>query len=204
MSCVECRATFDALDADDQPGQECRVARLDRAHPDCRCQDHSVSPHSVGRVEDDEVVARILVAPYHIDKKTGLPRASALSGAESSGLSLFRDAHAKDDEIRAVAVGLVENARKAQGDKAGVFGVLLMRGSVIRRICREGEAPCYCLYDTGLAYNPSHAEIFQRIADVATPIHLDRRRLLFGAVKDTFVPVKDFRDGLLADLAPRP
>jgi hypothetical protein len=202
MSCAACQATFDALDAPIDPAHECRVLQIDRAHPNCRCQDFSVSKHSIGRVDDDEVVARILVAPQHMDKK-GRPRAGALSDAERNGLSLFRENHAKDHEIRRVAEGLVARARQSQGDKAGVFGVLLMQCGIIRAFQREGESPCYCLYDTALVDSPGHAEVFQRVADVELPICEDRRRLLFGLVKNTFVPVADFRDGLLLDLAPR-
>ena len=205
MSCIDCRATFADLDQPD-PAGESRVSRLDRVQPECRCQEHSVSEHSAGRVEDDEVIARILVAPQHMGGK-GKPRAAALVDAERNGLSLFRMDRAKDHEIRTAAEALVARARASQGDKphrAGVFGVLVMRGGTIRRCEREGEGrPCYCLYDTALADNRGHAEIFQRVADTDLAVCEDRRRILFGLVKDTFIPVADFRAGLLLDLAPQ-
>lgn len=202
MSCAECRATFVALDEAVDP-EKSRAVRLDEAQPECRCQAVSVSAFSSGPVKDEETLIRILVAPQHVDKK-GRPRAAALSDAERGGLSVFRDAQAKDEEIRTVAEGLVSKARSTNGAKAGVFGVLLMQCAIVRS-CRgeSDDAACYCIYDTALPDSPGHAETFQRVSDVAEPVREDRRRVLFGLVKERFIPVGQFRNGLLLDLAPQ-
>lgn len=176
--------------------------RLDLAQPNCRCQGFSVSDYSAGPVEDDEILARILVSPQHMGSK-GKPRAAALTDAERNGLSLFRDDRAKDHEIRKVAEGLVEKARLWSPEKAGVFGVLMIRGGIVRSCRRDTEdMPCYCLYDTALVDSTGHAEVYQRVAGVEDAVRDDRRKHLFGLVKDSFVPVAEFRNGLLLDLAP--
>ena len=108
-----------------------RAFRLDTSQPGCRCQNLSVSEHSSGPVECKEVLIRILVAPQHMDKKRR-PRAAALSDAERNGLSVFREHQATNSEIREVAEGLVARARAANGEKAGVFGVLRMSCGTVR------------------------------------------------------------------------
>jgi len=157
-------------------------------------------------VSSDETLIRLLVAPQHM-KKGGGPKAAALTDAERAGLSVFRECHATDDEIRKVAENLVETARVAQGnkgDKAGVFGVLRVPCVTIRSSKAPSDtAPAYCVYDTAEKDIPSHAEAFQRVAAASDGLPDERRRILFDAVKSEFVAVDKFRGGLLDDLAPK-
>lgn len=198
--CIACRDSIAALEKHEPFSERARV--LDEAQPFCRCQEVSVSPHSKGFVTSEEVLVRLLVAPQHM-RKDKTPKPAALSDAERGGLSMFREADATNEEIRAAAVGLVERARKSQGDKAGVFGVLRIICKTIRECAGEGEAdPAYCVYDTADAEAPSHAEAFQRVAGIQDDLRDDRRRKLYSLVKDGFEPVHTFRDGLLKDLAP--
>jgi hypothetical protein len=200
--CTSCKATF-ATAREANPSSS-RAAKIDEAQPVCRCQNYSVSEFSSGPVGSDEVLIRVLVAPQHMDKKKGLPKAAALSDAERSGLSVFREHQATDDEIRRVAEGLVKTARAAQGDKAGVFGVLRMPCATVRACRAEAEdTPAYCVYDTAEKHIPSHAETFQRVHGVDDGLRDERRKLLYAAVKSEFVAVDKFRNGLLADLAPK-
>jgi hypothetical protein len=135
------------------------------------------------------------------------PRGAALTDAERGGLSVLRENHATNEEIRKVAVGLVEKSRSSQGEKAdqaGVFGVLRMPCSAVRASkAEEDSAAAYCVYDTAIPDTVSHAEAFQRVHGVEDGLREERRRLLFTAVKSEFISVEHFRDGLLADLAPR-
>jgi hypothetical protein len=200
VSCANCQATFAALESEEYKE---RARRLDEQEPGCRCQLVQVSKHSPGQVENTEVLVRILVAPQHMRRKTGRPRSAALTDAERGGLSVFREERATDAEIRKVAEDLVFSARARQGKGAGVFGVLKMECVKVRNFCRDTEKePCYCVYDSALERLPSHAEAFQRIAGVEDAIREDRRNTLFELIKAGFVPVDEFRDGLLKDLAP--
>ncbi len=201
MFCEQCRATFAALDLSDESLTH-RAVRLDEAQPACRCEAVSVSKHSPGIVVDSEILIRILVAPQHMGGK-GRPRAAALSDSERLGLSVLRQDHAKDNEIRSVAERLIARARTNHNHKAGVFGVLLIECIIVRQLTRiEQEDCCYCVYDTALVDNPGHAEIFQQVAGIEEAVRDDRRQRLFAKIKDSFVPVAVYRGGLLADLAP--
>lgn len=201
--CSPCRRTFADLESVSQAE---RADVVDLRHPSCRCQNFSLSKHSSGPVQADEILIRVLVAPQHMNKR-GRPRAAALSDAERGGLSVFREHQATNDEIRRVAKNLVDKARASQGDKAdkaGVFGVLRIPCSVIRA-CQadDSDSPAYCVYDTALPDIPSHAEAFQRVHEVDDGLRDARRNKLFADIQSEFVAVHDFRNGLLVDLAPK-
>lgn len=198
MPCSECRDSFEAADAEGTN----RVAFVDERHPFCECQTHVVSRYSAGPVRDDEVLIRILVAPIHVkgDRVVG----AAFSRAETSGLSLFRDAQASDEEIYRVATVLVNDARERNGDSAGVQGVLLIQAGAIRATQAEAEnRPAYCVYDTGLEDNTGHAEAFQRVHQAPADLKILRRAALQKNAVGSFIPTSQFRNGLLLDLAPR-
>ena len=128
---------------------------------------------------------------------------ASISSAELSGLSVFRDAQATNDQIRQVAKDLVEQAQQNGNTKAGVFGVLRFTCGVPRYMVIPLEArPGYGVYDTALKDNPSHSEVFQRMHGTADDIKLARRTELFKIIKPTFLSVIAFRDGLLKDLSP--
>lgn len=199
--CENCKATFALLEGGSVKSSD-RALELDQREPLCRCQKHSVSEHSKGPVADNEVLIRLLVAPQHMHKKGG-PKAGALSDAESHGLSLLREDTASDKDIRDLAEFLVSRARKNNGEKAGLFGVLRMSCATIREFCAPDEdKPCYCVYDTGLKDRTCHAEAFQRVANSDKAVHDLRRNNLFSVVRTTFVPTSEFRGGILNDLAP--
>lgn len=201
MSQEACRTTFAAIEAEDPDAS--RALRLDRQQPNCCCQVHSVSQYSSGCVGDEEILVRILISPQHMHKKRREPAAAAISAAELSGLSVFRDAQATDEQIRKVAEGLIAGAKAANNPKVGVFGVLKFLCHKPRRLIIVGETEeCYGVYDTALPDNPSHSEIFQRIDGIADELRLARRTGLFSIIKADFVPVSDYRNGFLLDLAP--
>lgn len=200
----ECRLTFEALKVRDPEAS--RALRLDQARPNCCCQLHSVSEHSDGPVQDAEILIRVLVAPQHMRGKRQ-PKPAALSDAERNGLSMFREGLVEPKAIRDVAEGLVQKARLAAGskaDKAGVFGVLRMQCAVVRQtVCDPEERSAYGVYDTALEGDKSHTEAFQRVADASEDLIEARRRHLFAKVEATFIPVDEFMNGLLSDLAPK-
>lgn len=199
MACQECRAAFAALDHLDIT--RLRAAKLDEACPVCTCENVSVSDFSPGLVVNKELLLRLLLAPQHMNKRRA-PRAAALTDAETHGLSLFRDKYASDQEIIAQAEKLVQRAR-GSNPKAGVFGVLQIAAEQVRDYCHpQDSSQSYCIYDTGLKEVPSHAEIFQRVANVDPALCEDRRRELFSLVCTGFIPVADFRNGILSHLAP--
>lgn len=194
MPCF-CRSTFEQVFDDN------RVLIIDQKHPGCTCEGTSVSVYSPGVVGNGEALIRLLVAPQHMRK--GRPSASALTDAERNGLSMFREQHTSDKIIRSAAEGLVSRARLRNGDKAGIFGALRMTCEVIRSCVDERDSMrAYCVYDTADAGDISHSEAFQRIDGCEAALQSERRRRLFSLVDQTFIPVEQFRNGLLVDLAP--
>jgi hypothetical protein len=137
-------------------------------------------------------------------KKGQKPRAAALADAEVGGLSVFREDIATDNELRRVATGLVNRARQSHNTKAGVFGVLRITCESVRKFADSASGvPSYCVYDTALHDLKSHSEIFQQVYKVDGPVRDQRRTEFFRLLEPGFVPVQDFRNGLLADLAPQ-
>ncbi len=197
--CCGCFETF-AARAANPSRQDAEV--IDQKEGRCRCQVVSVSAHSPGCVVGAEVLVRIVVAPQHVTK-TGGPRSAALTDAERGGLSMFREHQASDLEIRSTAINLVAAARAANNEKAGVQGVLRIVCDTIRECTADEAEPVYCVYDTALPEIKSHVEAFQRVSQCPLEVQAARRQKLFTLVKATFVSASEFRDGLLADLAPQ-
>jgi hypothetical protein len=198
MPCENCSDTFAAIAVESFP--EPRASYIDERQPRCRCEDDSVSEYSAGPVADDEILIRIVVAPQHVNRKKQ-PKAGALTEAERSGLSLLRET-ASDAEVFAAAALLVRRAREKNGPEAGVFGVFNILCRTIRSIRQEIEQRgSYCVYDTAYSDSPSHAEAFQRTAGVDAALCDERRTVLFNAIQSAFIPVSEFRSGLLLQLA---
>lgn len=195
MTCTACRASFDDSQNDSQ-----RAAAIDATHPHCECQSVPVSDLSPGVVDDSELLVRILVSPIHI--KGMKVKGSAFSRAETTGLSVVRDHYATDAVVLQVAQALVDSARQANGDKAGVVGVLLVKASAIRGVRADDEAPCYCVYDTAIVENVAHAEALQRVHGCEPDLILLRRSILQREVEHTFISATEYRNGLLSVLAP--
>lgn len=169
------------------------AAELDRLAPDCHCEACSGSPY--GPVSADEQLIRFLVPPVHWDPKKQKPKATALSAAESKGLSLYRSTYATDDELKEGAELLV-GAKRQTDPSAGLIGILLLNASSLKQTFGL-PVPPYCLYDTGLPGRPSHADSFQRTHGIPLDQIQARRRALFAVVADGFVKLSDFRNGLL-------
>ncbi len=198
MECEACRLSFKKFDQLKE-----RVSEIDRLHPNCGCQSTSVSQFSPGVVSDDEVLIRLVIAPIH---GTSAPKPAALQTAETHGLSVFRKKYVSDTELRKRAEELVSNAREGRPkspESAGLMSVIEMYAGIIRSCSVPVEStPSFCVYDTAEHDIPSHAEAFQRMHDVQIAIKSLRRTALFNLVKSGFVPVSEYRQGLLADLAP--
>lgn len=198
MACEACRASFDAAET----MRDERAVFLDASHPLCACEANPASELSPGAIDASETLVRILVTPVHASRD-GRVKGAAFSRAETTGLSLVRDAHASDEEIFRVAEALVAGARTANGNRAGVIGVLLIRKSEIKEvICEVDNFPAYCLYDTALLDNKGHAEAFQRVDSAPLELKTLRRAALHKRVERSFVKPEDFRKGLLVPLAP--
>lgn len=169
------------------------AAQLDEIAPWCACEACAAS--DFGPVKIDEQLIRFIVPPSHWDKAKARPKAAALSHAQTSGMSVFREKFVTDQELMINAAALVDRRREADPTH-GLMGILVFSAEKVKRLFGEARSP-YCIYDTALPLLPSHSDIFQRVHAANDDEQLIRRRALFSAVQDGFVKLSDFRQGLL-------
>ncbi|WP_146056469.1 hypothetical protein [Methylobacterium sp. V23] len=181
-----------------------RAEILDRRHQNGACQAFISSDFSNGTVGDEEVLTRILISPFHVDRKKGIMTKSAITAAETSGWSVLREQQATDLEIKTTAEGLVERARSSKQPNVGVYGVAKFTCKTIRDFLYiDDVSGSYCVYDTALKESRSHAEIFQRVFLTEKEVLSDRRKYMTAALNDIGIePVSSYRGGLLSYLSP--
>lgn len=145
--------------------------------PEELCQQ---SKHSPGIVENEEDIARIVIAPEHIDTATrelkpGAFRIQHLKG----GLSLVRMQHADQQSVESRAVALAERR-----DELTVEGLGITVACEIRSLRDEEERQALCVLDDGEEDFPAHAMAI-RSADQSD----SSLRKLRGELIDMFMPV---------------
>lgn len=155
MKCLECncRRIFSTACG------STRVGYVGSRMPDCICERVSVSRHSPNPVHDDEILLIVAFHPIHIDNDSGEIKNSAIAPVKSVGLSTFRVEHSTIKNIIATITRKV-NLRPAGKTPLSLQGILQIRAGDIRGI-GAGRNRSFCIYDTSLAENIGHAEIFQ-------------------------------------------
>lgn len=205
MVSSDCQTLFEEIFSNEKESHE-RASNIDRVSPFCGCQTSRVSKYSIGPIEDNEFVLRLVVVPIHVHTKgtrAGQIKDAALSQAETKGMSIFRET-ASTEEIRGVAENIVRTAIEKGTKNAGVFGVLRFPCFTVRGFVPQGEDfPPYCVYDTATELLPSHGDVFQRMNKVERPRADFRRKELHKLITPLFIPNADFRSGALMDLYPR-
>lgn len=179
--------------------------KIDQAFPDCVCEQHSVSEHSPGRVNDGETLVRLIIWPGHVDKNSGIDP-KAFSGADSKGLSVNRDDHCSDEQVRTAVEAWVKIRRERLERNPNTspellnqwHGVSVCNCETIRRLPGSEGLKAFCVYDTADGTNPYHADIFKTRAMSADPIS---RRVLWG-VFSKLIAARSYREGRVADKLP--
>ena len=148
---------------------------------ECPGERQQQSEHSTGVVEDDEDLARIIIAPEHIDKATRelKPGAFPLQDLRDRGLSLVRMRHADQDSVERRAAALAERR-----DERTIEGLGVTVTITIRLLRDEEERQALCVLDDGEQDFPPHAMAI-RSADQSD----SSLRKLRGDLIDLFIPV---------------
>src|SRR5258708_17641301 len=94
-SCELCCALFNDSDQNDL------AAVAEQQFPNCHCEQFSVGEGSPGRIDDDEILYRMLTDPIDLDQDTGRIAREAFAQAYKDGLSIVRE-RATDAELEAV------------------------------------------------------------------------------------------------------
>lgn len=110
-------------------------------------------------------------------------------------MSVYRATHASDEELCRGAEELV-GGRRREDPAHGLMGVLVLRAGAVKSAPLNLD-PRYCIYDTALEGRPSHSDVFQRVDQVPIESQQATRRALFAVVKNGFIKLNDFRNGLL-------
>jgi len=147
---------------------------------DCHCESFSVSTFSPGIVSDAEFIFRRIFSPLHVDEK-GTVMASAFSDVDSFGLSCDRNAsEIAHQDLHDRAIAQIEEYNRANPDKPrrDYIGAIHAKCEAIRKLYyEEGFARAFGVYDTGLAENICHVDVFQSHHDSKAKKKLLRKKL---------------------------
>ena len=136
-----------------------RVRNVGSQMPDCICEKVSVSRYSPSPVHDDETLLIAAFHPIHIDHDSDELKNSAITSVKSVGLSTFRASHSTIENIVSIITQKLKS-RTADQTSLSLQGIIKIRAGDVRGIGSGGNRS-FCIYDTALAENIGHAEIFQ-------------------------------------------
>lgn len=170
---MSCRDFFCGL-PEDGPESKKRSELIDGAFPGGFCQMESVSEHSPSVVAGDEFLHRFVFSPIHIDAN-GVLKAAFFADCATFGLSCQRsEVEAPDAETHQIGSAMIEafNAnRQPEKPERSYLGVVTAKCDDVRML-RSSDAnalkydnPVMAVYDTGLADNTRHTDVFQFVPD---------------------------------------
>lgn len=158
-SCIELETKY---------GQgECKCTRYREHFPDCECEKESVSEHSPGPVEDNEVLVRTLFRKQPIDQDGRLKPTYFRREPPSRGFSV--------DRVVVVGAESLEASKRTDGRYTGYLRFTAARSSDIRAAKVEDGTRLFCVYDSATLANRAHADICQ---NVNIPTGTENRRQL--------------------------
>ena len=157
----------------------------------CACQYVSISVHSPGVVQDDEMLARFVLEPKHL--KDGCIEVGALRDINGNGLSLQRQRPSDGARLRMQGDKLMSDQNERARRRAEATGsplpapqtfvgvVEIVTGRVRRH--RVEGAPPFCVMDSAEADDPLHADITVGGA-CSKPLRSKLRNELRGLILD--------------------
>lgn len=157
-------------------GSGCKCVHYRDLSPNCECENYSVSDHSPGLVQDNEVLVRILYSPHYINKETGEVTPAAFTDARKRGLSVRRKTHISEEDHRAKIEEKVAVDQSAGRNNDGFWRVIYTRCTALRNLKLDsGGGRAFCVYDTATEDDPSHADVCQAFE---LPPHTEGRSAL--------------------------
>lgn len=157
-------------------GSDCKCVHYRDLFPNCECENGSVSDHSPGLVQDDEVLVRVLYSPHYINKETGEVTPAAFADARTRGLSIRRKTHISEKDHRAKIEEKVAVDQAAGRNNDGFWRVVYTRCTDVRNLKLDnGGGRAFCVYDTATEDDSSHADVCQAFD---LPPHTEGRNVL--------------------------
>ena len=160
------------------------------------CEAESISEYSPGRVEDDELLTKLIVDPIHFDPATGVISPLAFQDATTIDLSLFREALASDEELQSAIDAIkATGASKLPPQDRGIQLVMQATAGDLRSLAFEGGSERMCMvYDTALPDKPAHASVFTPTSARKGAKQREVRRKLLALFGQNTVQLVDYRD----------
>ena len=141
---------------DQHGGGECKCAHYSERFPDCMCERKSVSEHSPGIVCNDEVLVRAIFNLNWINRKTERLNDSYFRNDKGArrGWSVNRTSYIDTDKLR---------DRMMTDEKyKGYLGFISVECGRVRALTHDDQR-LFCIYDTAIQEDPSHADICQAV-----------------------------------------
>ncbi|WP_126541261.1 hypothetical protein [Oharaeibacter diazotrophicus] len=158
-----------------------------------------MSRYSPGVVMDEEMIIRLVVSPADIHPTEDRIISSALSSAESFGLSTLRSRYATEVDIIETAEEVLARATKNSGSRRYLVGAFEAPVALFRRMdANKKLTRVYGVYDTAMVNRRSHADVFMALSNFAGGARDKARKNMLRLLMDYFHPVRDFRGGLIA------
>ena len=124
-------------------------------------QSCSVSEYSPGLVQEVEVLYRQVFIPIHVDDETGKLKPTCFDDASSKGLSVNRAEFIPLQALIEKGLAKAATDRERKPDRQ-FYGLASTNCAEIRQInSSTTKARAFCVFDTALADDPSHADICQ-------------------------------------------
>lgn len=140
----------------------------------------SASKHSPSPVKDEEIVVRLILNPIHIDLETGTLKPTAVTDVKDKGCSVDRLRHTSiDDSVNAGRKNAeAKNLSNPGKERRTVCGTAVLNAKEIRNITVNERTKAFCIYDTALELNKSHADVCQVVSDRGQEARSARLQLL--------------------------
>lgn len=158
-----------------------------------------VSKYSPGTVDNSENLARQIFSPIHLDKDNRI-NAAFFTDVFDKGLSTNRLMYSDPDKIHASGEKTVKRIQEERNQTRTYIGFVSANTGDIRAITEEGSHRVYCVYDSSLEQDSSHADVCMirpenppSMKDSKKSIKLERRRHLqeaFQKVPVTLAPTE--------------
>jgi hypothetical protein len=103
-----------------------KACGLDRAHPNCFCEVHSLRSGGGNGVADNEILARVFTDPASYNQSTSTIVGAKITSVHGAGLSTIRQG-ASDQEIAATINTLLNS-----GENQSLIGAAVFEASLIR------------------------------------------------------------------------
>ena len=141
---------------------DCKCTHYREAFPNCECEQHSVSDHSPGTVQDDEVLIRTVYSRVQLNSETGcIDPVHLRHDARTRGLSLNRKSHITEGDLRARIEAKIARDRAAGKRTDNFYKVIATRLRDLKCLVDDDGRRLFCVYDTATRDDTSHADMCQ-------------------------------------------